>query len=496
MAKDLIDISIDIEVKDAIKNLGKVEREIDGLASSTRNSTSGMASSISSLFMPLAGLATSFASVASVMNFGSATIELQLLSETLGMSATRVSQLGMAAESVGASESSIRDALSALQQLNTEAKYGEGALVEVNSKYRVNISASGNPEEQLKSVSDALMRLKDPAKQVDLVNALGIDPMLIPLLRQGGEALSDMANMQFRGVTTEADIKNAKALQKALHSLKSLFLEISSILLTVLSPAFKVLSTVTLSVFDFLRENLYLVYIGIGLLLPQILALGYAFVTAGASSAMALGKMLVGQTALMASTILLTIKAIALGIANMFAFLPIYAIILGVIAVVAGLSLAFMYVWKKVKEGVPILNAIKSLFTYVFSSIMIGVDAVVGVFSALWGIIKDVALMVDKIFGGKVASFVLKLFGKGDIEGIGTEGLAKKIAPDTYMRDLGLNSSRQITNHSSSRVYSSMDSSNSNNSSNVTNNITVRSTSEAQNFISKTIAVDNQRGRM
>lgn len=240
-----------------------------------------------------------------INNFKDFTTELMNAQTLTGESATNIQALGGALKRFGGDTSSAVNAIKTINQHLHDAKFGEGALMDIAKKYGVVISKGATAEQTILNLAKQMGRY-DRQTRVTIASQLGLDEAMQLAFADGGKELEQLIQKQKRlNIVSPEDSKIAQAFSYALLDLQDIFGALMRDFARVILPAFSKLLGIMTDFIDFLRRHKIFVvafFAGILIALTPIL--------------LTLGKMAVAST---------------------IAFAPFYAI--G--AVIAGLALIF-----------------------------------------------------------------------------------------------------------------------------------------------------------
>lgn len=223
---------------------------------SANNATNNFIASASKL---LGGLAIGNMVKNMTLNFVELGNTLNQVSQSTGISVETFSSLGMALEQFGGNTNT---AVSSLQSLNSsleQAKWGQGALLEVSKKYGLqlfNQNGSLKSAEGLLSSIAGTMQGYSKATQIEIGKSLGLDDSMINLLQKGNsEIVKLMNNAKGLGAITGADAKIMADFKVQMIELKQLFNAIGLALVKVILPPMKYFLDVIKSVTNYFKEN-------------------------------------------------------------------------------------------------------------------------------------------------------------------------------------------------------------------------------------------------
>lgn len=293
-----------------------------GLDSSPLNKGISGAESSLKRFATLAGSAlTTLASLSALKGAISGFTELAdkigHASKMFGFSTSEAHALGNALKRFGGNTDSAINTLKSLSGALQEAKWGQGALIEMGRKYGVFfVKQNGQmmeAEELLHSLGKQ-MRGMDKLQQIEIGKKLGLDDSVILALQDGGVELEKLIKRQKQlGVITSKDYKIAQAFGNSWEELKEVFKASGFMIVRSILPVFQKLTKFLTSIFLALKKHRAFVvslFVAMGLAMTPILLM--------------LGKM---------------------AIASAVAFAPFFAVT-GIITLIA-LALEDLYVYFK-----------------------------------------------------------------------------------------------------------------------------------------------------
>ena len=240
-----------------------------------------------------------------INNFKDFTTELANAQTLTGESATNIQALGGALKRFGGDTSSAVNAIKTINQHLHDAKFGEGALMNIAKRYGVVISKGATAEQTILNLAKQMGRY-DRQTRITIASQLGLDEAMQLAFADGGKELEQLIQKQKRlNIVSPEDSKIAQAFSYALLDLKDIFGALMRDFARVILPAFSKLLNIMTDFIDFLRRHkVFVVAFFAGVLIAL-------------------------------TPILLTLTKMA--VASTIAFAPFYAI--G--AVIAGLALIF-----------------------------------------------------------------------------------------------------------------------------------------------------------
>jgi len=307
-----------------------------------------------------AGAAVGTAFFAAGKLFSDVGDSLQKMSQRTGLSVEALSELAFAADSSGTSLETIEAAVRTMQK---NLAGGAAATRETLSQLGLSLeSLQGlNPEQQFKTLADAIADIQDPGQKAALAMELfgKSGTQLLPLFAEGAagiEAMQKQARELGLTMTTE-DANAAAALNDALGalmaSLKRTVTHIGAAVAPALQSVAEWLTLLITPVVDFLNQNRELV--------ATFFKIAVAVAAAGAAL-IVIGQLIAGVGAALGA-----VAAIITGIGTAFGMLSsLFAAILtpagALIAIVAALAGYAIYVsgaWK------PVLTWLAETFNWV-----------------------------------------------------------------------------------------------------------------------------------
>lgn len=240
-----------------------------------------------------------------INNFKDFTTELMNAQTLTGESAENIQALGGALKRFGGDTNSAVTAIKTINQHLHDAKFGEGALMDIAKRYGVVISKGATAEQTILNLAKQMGRY-DRQTRITIASQLGLDEAMQLAFADGGKELEQLIQKQKRlNIVSPEDSKIAQAFSYALLDLQDIFGALMRDFARVILPAFSKLLSIMTDFIDFLRRHkVFVVAFFAGILIAL-------------------------------TPILLTLTKMA--VASTLAFAPFYAI--G--AVIAGLALIF-----------------------------------------------------------------------------------------------------------------------------------------------------------
>lgn len=329
-----------------------------------------------------------------INNFKDFTTELANAQTLTGESAENIQALGGALKRFGGDTSSAVTAIKTINQHLHDAKFGEGALMDVAKKYGLVVSQGATAEQTILNLAKQMGKY-DRQTRVAIASQLGLDEAMQLAFADGGKELEQLIQKQKRlNIVSPEDSKIAQAFSYALLDLQDVFGALMRDFARVILPAFSKLLTIMTDFIDFLRRHkIFVVAFFAGILVAL-------------------------------TPILLTLTKMA--VASTLAFAPFYAI--G--AVIAGVALIFedlLYYFQgyesvtgKLVKQFPLLGA----FIEPLKPIVLGIYEV---FKSIYNLLKEPSWdNLTKVFksAGKALYNLLELPLKG-IKGL-VDGLIER----------------------------------------------------------------------
>lgn len=318
---------------------------------------------------------------------------LQKMSQRTGLSVEALSELAFAADSSGTSLETIEAAVRTMQK---NLAGGAAATRETLSQLGLSLeSLQGlNPEQQFKTLADAIADIQDPGQKAALAMELfgKSGTQLLPLFAEGAagiEAMQKQARELGLTMTTE-DANAAAALNDALGALMASLKRTVTLIGAAVAPALQSvaewLTLLITPVVDFLNQNRELV--------ATFFKIAVAVAAAGAAL-IVIGQLIAGVGAALGA-----VAAIITGIGTAFGMLSsLFAAILtpagALIAIVAALAGYAIYVsgaWK------PVLTWLAETFNWV-----------AGIAAQAWQGIADALAAGDLQLAAEIALEGLKI---------------------------------------------------------------------------------------
>lgn len=213
-----------------------------------------------------------------INNFKDFTTELMNAQTLTGESATNIQALGGALKRFGGDTSSAVNAIKTINQHLHDAKFGEGALMDIAKRYGVVISKGATAEQTILNLAKQMGKY-DRQTRVAIASQLGLDEAMQLAFADGGKELEQLIQKQKRlNIVSPEDSKIAQAFSYALLDLQDIFGALMRDFARVILPAFSKLLNIMTDFIDFLRRHkIFVVAFFTGILValtPILLTLG------------------------------------------------------------------------------------------------------------------------------------------------------------------------------------------------------------------------------
>ena len=213
-----------------------------------------------------------------INNFKDFTTELMNAQTLTGESAESIQALGGALKRFGGDTSSAVNAIKTINQHLHDAKFGEGALMDIAKKYGVVISKGATAEQTILNLAKQMGRY-DRQTRIAIASQLGLDEAMQLAFADGGKELEQLIQKQKRlNIVSPEDSKIAQAFSYALLDLQDVFGALMRDFARVILPAFSKLLNIMTDFIDFLRRHkIFVVAFFAGILIaltPILLTLG------------------------------------------------------------------------------------------------------------------------------------------------------------------------------------------------------------------------------
>lgn len=213
-----------------------------------------------------------------INNFKDFTTELANAQTLTGESMQNIQALGGALKRFGGDTTSAVNAIKTINQHLHDAKFGEGALMDVAKKYGLVVSKGATAEQTILNLAKQMGRY-DRQTRVAIASQLGLDEAMQLAFADGGKELEQLIQKQKRlNIVSPEDSKIAQAFSYALLDLQDIFGALMRDFARVILPAFSKLLGIMTDFIDFLRRHkIFVVAFFAGILValtPILLTLG------------------------------------------------------------------------------------------------------------------------------------------------------------------------------------------------------------------------------
>ena len=213
-----------------------------------------------------------------INNFKDFTTELANAQTLTGESMENIQALGGALKRFGGDTSSAVNAIKTINQHLHDAKFGEGALMDVAKKYGLVVSQGATAEQTILNLAKQMGKY-DRQTRVAIASQLGLDEAMQLAFADGGKELEQLIQKQKRlNIVSPEDSKIAQAFSYALLDLQDIFGALTRDFARVILPAFSKLLNIMTDFIDFLRRHkIFVVAFFAGILValtPILLTLG------------------------------------------------------------------------------------------------------------------------------------------------------------------------------------------------------------------------------
>lgn len=213
-----------------------------------------------------------------INNFKDFTTELANAQTLTGESMQNIQALGGALKRFGGDTSSAVNAIKTINQHLHDAKFGQGALIDIAKKYGLVVSKGATAEQTILSLVKQMGRY-DRQTRVAIASQLGLDEAMQLAFADGGKELEQLIQKQKRlNIVSPEDSKIAQAFSYALLDLQDIFGALMRDFARVILPAFSKLLGIMTDFIDFLRRHkIFVVAFFAGILValtPILLTLG------------------------------------------------------------------------------------------------------------------------------------------------------------------------------------------------------------------------------
>lgn len=190
-----------------------------------------------------------------INNFKDFTTELMNAQTLTGESAENIQALGGALKRFGGDTSSAVTAIKTINQHLHDAKFGEGALMDVAKKYGLVVSQGATAEQTILNLAKQMGKY-DRQTRVAIASQLGLDEAMQLAFADGGKELEQLIQKQKKlNIVSPEDSKIAQAFSYALLDLQDIFGALMRDFARVILPAFSKLLGIMTDFIDFLRRH-------------------------------------------------------------------------------------------------------------------------------------------------------------------------------------------------------------------------------------------------
>lgn len=190
-----------------------------------------------------------------INNFKDFTTELANAQTLTGESMQNIQALGGALKRFGGDTTSAVNAIKTINQHLHDAKFGEGALIDIAKKYGLVVSKGATAEQTILNLAKQMGRY-DRQTRVAIASQLGLDEAMQLAFADGGKELEQLIQKQKRlNIVSPEDSKIAQAFSYALLDLQDIFGALMRDFARVILPAFSKLLGIMTDFIDFLRRH-------------------------------------------------------------------------------------------------------------------------------------------------------------------------------------------------------------------------------------------------
>lgn len=348
-----------------------------------------------------------------INNFKDFTTELANAQTLTGESMQNIQALGGALKRFGGDTASAVNAIKTINQHLHEAKFGEGALIDIAKKYGLVVSKGATAEQTILNLAKQMGRY-DRQTRVAIASQLGLDEAMQLAFADGGKELEQLIQKQKRlNIVSPEDSKIAQAFSYALLDLQDIFGALMRDFARVILPAFSKLLGIMTDFIDFLRRHkIFVVAFFAGILValtPILLTLGKMAVASTLAFApfYAIGA-IIASVALIFEDLLYYFQGYESVTGKLVKQFPLLgAIIEPLKPIVLGIYEVFKSIYNLLKEPSwdnltkvfkSAGKAIYNLLELPLKGIKALVDGLVERFPSLGVVLKPVQLIVNKIY--------------------------------------------------------------------------------------------------
>lgn len=190
-----------------------------------------------------------------INNFKDFTTELANAQTLTGESMQNIQALGGALKRFGGDTTSAVNAIKTINQHLHDAKFGQGALIDIAKKYGLVVSKGATAEQTILNLAKQMGRY-DRQTRVAIASQLGLDEAMQLAFADGGKELEQLIQKQKRlNIVSPEDSKIAQAFSYALLDLQDIFGALMRDFARVILPSFTKLLNLFTSFIEFLRKH-------------------------------------------------------------------------------------------------------------------------------------------------------------------------------------------------------------------------------------------------
>lgn len=261
--KDFV-ISFSADTKPLIQGIAQANNATNGFVASATKMLAGFA-----VATKLKDMTNSFIELGSSLN---------QFSQQTGISVESVQVLGKSLEFFGGNIETAKSSLLSLNSSIEQAKWGQGALIDVSKKYGLQLfNTNGtmkNSEQLLKSISNTMSRYSKPT-QMEIGKALGLDDSLIALLQSGNKEIDNLFSKSNKGIMSEKDVKTMAQFKSTMIEIRQLLSNVGLVIMRYITPPLKAMVDGVRAFVDMVSQNKRIVIVAltaIGVALTPIIA--------------------------------------------------------------------------------------------------------------------------------------------------------------------------------------------------------------------------------
>lgn len=262
----------------------------------TESSLKGLGKVFGSLMASFVSFQAIKSITADYMNYN---VQLGLNSSLIGANVSELDALGNAMQYFGGDTNSATASLKSLNSHLEQAKFGQGALIEVAKKYGVVVDAYSKPMDALKQLSGQMGKFSD-SQRLAIAQQLGLDDSMVRAFGNPDLLNKYIDRMNALGTATEEDVKLADEFSGSITYLKQIFNALTRDFARVILPAFTKLVDLFSSFIEWVRKHKQLVVIFFGMVLiamsPILIMFGKMAIASAVAFApvIAIGAVLAG----------------------------------------------------------------------------------------------------------------------------------------------------------------------------------------------------------